>query len=227
MKAFKAFDANLQCRGFQYEIGKTFEHEGAVQPCESGFHSCENPFDVLTYYPLVGSRFAEVELAGKIATHGDDSKLASAQITIATELRLPEFISAAARWLFDSIQEKKTGNYSAAATTGNYSAAATTGYRSAAATTGDRSAAATTGDNSAAATTGYRSAASVKGKNSIAASLGYESSASAEEGGAIMLVYYDDNYDLKHVFASLVGANGIKAGVVYRLNAKGEPEPVS
>ena len=50
MKGFKGFDNNLTCRNFKYEIGKEYEHKGTTSLCQSGFHFCENPMDVLGYY---------------------------------------------------------------------------------------------------------------------------------------------------------------------------------
>ena len=79
--AYKGFDENLKCRGFQFEVGATYKHDGEVKACSSGFHSCTNPWDVMSYYDIT-SRFAVVELGGKTATHNDDSKIASAEITI-------------------------------------------------------------------------------------------------------------------------------------------------
>ena len=80
--AYKGFDMNWQCRGFQYEIGKTFEHEGRVEACSGGFHACESPVDVLNYYAPSESRFAVVELSGELSRHDEDSKIAAARITI-------------------------------------------------------------------------------------------------------------------------------------------------
>ena len=37
MKGFKAFNANMTCRGYQYEIGKKYVHEGPVEICSSGY----------------------------------------------------------------------------------------------------------------------------------------------------------------------------------------------
>ena len=92
IRAYKAFDKNLQCRGFQFEVGQTYEHDGPVKACESGFHACENPLDVWSYYPL-DSRYAVVDLSGAVSRHDDDSKIAAARITISAEIDLPQIIS--------------------------------------------------------------------------------------------------------------------------------------
>ena len=61
MKAYKGFDKELKCRGFQFEIGKEYEEKDASL-CDMGFHACENPIDVLSYYPPADSRYCDVEL---------------------------------------------------------------------------------------------------------------------------------------------------------------------
>ena len=38
--AYKAFDENMQCRGYQYAVGETYTHDGRVEMCSSGFHAC-------------------------------------------------------------------------------------------------------------------------------------------------------------------------------------------
>ena len=91
IRAYKAFDQNMQCRGFQFEVGKTYEHDGPVKACESGFHACENPLDVWSYYPL-DSRYAVVEMGGDFSRHDDDSKISAARITISAEIALPQII---------------------------------------------------------------------------------------------------------------------------------------
>lgn len=82
---YKGFDKDLKCRGFQYEIGKTYEQEDA-KACSTGFHACERPLDVFAYYPPATSRYCLVEQDGKLSKDSDDSKVASSKIKIATEI---------------------------------------------------------------------------------------------------------------------------------------------
>ena len=140
--AYKGFDKNLQCRGYQFAVGETYTHEGEVAACRSGFHSCTHPLGVLRYYPPATSRFAEVEASGKIANHNDDSKIASGGLKIKAETGLKGLIDAGIKFAFSKVTWGKEdtpqthGNYSAAQTHGNYSAAQTHGKESVAVSTG-------------------------------------------------------------------------------------------
>ncbi|EBT9337051.1 hypothetical protein CRF04_11200 [Salmonella enterica] len=175
---FKGFNKELKCRDFQFEIGKTFHHDGKVEACGSGFHACECPFDVFSYYSPADSRFAETISFGITDRKEDgDTKIASASITIKAELTLPQFIQRGIEWIWSKIdksleQQIMCGNCSAATNTGNRSAATNTGNRSAATNTGNRSAATNTGNRSAATNTGNCSAATNTGNRSAATNTG-------------------------------------------------------
>jgi len=98
MLAYKGLNADFSCRGFHFDVGETYTVAGEIVACKNGFHACENPFDVWSYYPVVAddgslARYAEVVLSGATAKDGD--KIAAAQITIKAELRLPEFVKRA------------------------------------------------------------------------------------------------------------------------------------
>ena len=182
IRGFKGFDKDLKCRGFQYEIGKDYEHEGEVKCCERGFHFCENPFDVFRYYSPCDSRYCEVECDGNADKANDDSKVATSHIHISSEIGLNGLIKAGVKFILDKVNYKDTKStntvYQSAATkTGYRSAATNTVYQSAATNTGDRSAATNTGCQSAATNTGYRSAATNTGDYSAATNTGDHSAA--------------------------------------------------
>ncbi|EPQ2669294.1 hypothetical protein CAZ14_29315 [Pseudomonas aeruginosa] len=205
--AYKGFKQDLTCLGYQFEIGGTYKHEGEVEACASGFHSCEYPLDVFGYYAPGDSRFAIVKASGQLSRHDDDSKIASATLVVEAEISMPTMISRAIDWVMSKVDKSveqtvvggtasntgyqsaasntgyqsaasNTGYQSAASNTGNYSAASNTGNRSAASNTGDYSAASNTGYRSAASNTGYQSAASNTGNYSAASNTGYQSAAS-------------------------------------------------
>ncbi|PXQ74456.1 hypothetical protein AIV48_01460 [Salmonella enterica] len=207
---FKGFNKDLTCRDFQFAIGETFHHDGKVEACGSGFHACECPFDVFSYYPPAESRYAETISFGVIDREEEgDTKIASASITIKSELTLPQFIQRGIEWIWSKIDKSLEQQIM----TGNRSAATNTGYQSAATNTGDQS---------AATNTGCQSAAEVSGSQSVAASLGIKGKSRASEGGAIVLCYRDKNGELIHIRASKVGENGIMPNTWYQLNEDGE-----
>ncbi|HGW4305890.1 TPA: hypothetical protein ACNIEN_001985, partial [Klebsiella pneumoniae] len=129
---YKGFKQDLTCRGFQFELGKTFEHKGKVEACSSGFHSCEYPLDCFSYYPPAESRYAEAVADGQISKENDgDSKIASATITIKAEISVHQLVTRAIEWIWarvdKSLEQTNTGDRSAASNTGYQSAASNTG----------------------------------------------------------------------------------------------------
>jgi len=186
---YKGLDENFQCRGFQFEVGKTYKHDGKVEVCSSGFHSCENPFDVLNYYDVT-SRFAKVEVGGDLKTHNEDSKIASAEITFKAELKLPEFITDCINFLKDvcksdmqpsghSSQLAASGDYSQLAASGDYSQLAASGDYSQLAASGDSSQLAASGDYSKLAASGHSSQLAASGHSSQLAASGNSSQLAA------------------------------------------------
>ena len=95
--AYKGFNKDLTCRGFQYEIGKEYE-EKEVSVCSRGFHACENPFDVLGFYgDVLNNRFCKVEQSGMIKK--DDKKQASSKIKVVAEIGFTGLFKAGVEWI--------------------------------------------------------------------------------------------------------------------------------
>ena len=188
--AYKGFNQDWTCRGYQYEIGKTYEHKGDVKACKSGFHACEYPLDVLSYYSPAVSKFAVVKMSGETSKDSDDTKIASAKITIETEINLPEMVKKAVEWIkgkvdWDAAEKSNTGNGSVATNTGDRSAATNTGNGSVATNTGSWSVATNTGYQSVATNTGDLSVATNTGSWSVATNTGDRSAATNTGNGSV------------------------------------------
>lgn len=191
---FKGFDKDLKCKGYQYEVGKEFEEKGKIEACSNGFHFCENPFDVLGYYPPTtekgSSRYCIVEGSGNIDRDGDDTKVACSKLHISAEIGLKGIIEAGVRFILDKVnwKDNKESN---------------TGYRS------------------AATNTGYQSAAEVTGKESIAIVTGKNSKAKGAIGCWIVLTergeWNGNTYPIKEVKAIKVDGETVKPDTYYKL----------
>ena len=205
--SIKGFDKDLQCRGYQFKVGKTYTHDGVVKVCESGFHAVEYGIDAFSYYAPADSRYCVIEQFGDMKRHSYDTKIASASITIKAEIKIPQLVQQSVDWIMSHLMSTKTES--------------NTGYRSAATNTGYQSAATNTGDQSAATNTGYRSAAIVEGQHSVAISTGMCGKAKACKDSAIVLVHRNDEGEIVHIRCAIAGKD-IEADVFYTLNENGE-----
>ena len=244
VSAIKGFNANLTCRDFQFEIGKTYKHEGSVEACKAGFHCITgHPLAVFQYYAPVGSRFMRVDISGNL--HSDDNEKTAAEILkVGDELGLSTLTQEAVAWVTaragnpegivllqegeaatgDQGAASATGDQGAASATGTRGAASATGYQGAASATGNQGAASATGnqgaasatgDRGAASATGTRGAASATGYQGAAISSGYEGRVSGAPGCALFAVERDDNYEIISTAMGIAGKNGIAADTWY------------
>ena len=210
IKAYKAFDKDLSCRGFKYEVGKEYEETGDIKACEKGFHACPYPLDVFGYYTPAGSRFCEVEQSGKIDDSESD-KVCSSKIRIGAELDIRGLVKAAVSYVKERCTNECNAEPGKPATAG-YRGAATAGYRGAA-TVGDYGAA-TAGDYGAATARGKAST----GSNGLSVARG--SNVQVKGGiGAILVIAEEreDTYDIVDWKAVLVDGKIVKADTWYRL----------
>lgn len=194
IKAYKAFDKDLSCRGFKYEVGKEYEETGYIKVCEKGFHACPYPLDVFGYYPPAGARFCEVEQSGKI-DDSESNKVCSSKIRIGAELDIRGLVKAAVSY----VKERCTNECNA-----EPGKPATAGY-SGAATAGDCGAATARGK----ASTGSNGLSVARGKN-----------VQVKGGiGAILVIAEerDNTYDIVDWKAVVVDGEVVKADTWYRL----------
>ena len=188
--AYKAFNPDFTCKGKQYEENTTYEENGN-EICEAGvMHYCENPFNVLDYYPLVNengeiSEFAEVEPLGKVFKR--ENKSATNKLHIKAKLGLKGFIKACIDFTLektkieeieDSIENDNGNNYAQIGSNGDYVQIGSSGYSVQIGSSGYSAQIGSSG-NSAQITS--------KGKHSVVMAAGYQSRAKAKKGSWITL----------------------------------------
>ena len=224
IKSFKGFNKDMTCKSFQYEEGKDYETEKA-RACKEGFHACEYPLDVFTYYPPGTSVYHEVEQSGEISRDSDDSKVSSTKIHIGARVDIHGLVKAAIEFTKSRTTSEHTD--SKIATAGNYGAAtagdegaATAGYKGAA-TAGDYGAAtagykgaATAGDYGAATSRG----SSASGENGLSVARGNNVRVKGGHGAILVIAEESKNsYGIESWKAVVVDGTEVKANTWYCL----------
>ena len=91
MKGYKVFNPDFTCRGFQYEVGKTYEENVVPDVCKVGFHFCQKLADCFGYYNFnPNNKVAEIEAIGDIDE--GDNKCCTNKITIVKEITWQEVL---------------------------------------------------------------------------------------------------------------------------------------
>ena len=86
MIGYKAFNNDLTCRGFQYEVGQTYSMDESPIPCERGFHFCKSIAETYDFYPTSNdTRICKIEALGEVQTD-DDKKYCTNIIKIIEEI---------------------------------------------------------------------------------------------------------------------------------------------
>ena len=132
MRAFKGFNKDLTCRGYQYEEGKEFHTERA-ECCDTGFHACEYPLDCFGYYDPAHSVFHEVELSGEMDKSGDNTKVCATDIKIGARLSIAGLVKMAIDFTMSKVNKEAGSDerHGFASATGNCGASSATGYKGA------------------------------------------------------------------------------------------------
>jgi hypothetical protein len=223
IKGYKGFNKGLICRDKQYAENTVFNEDRATL-CESGMHFCENPLNVLGYYPYYNSgiksfsEYAEVE-APENVTESNGEKSVTKQLKIGSKISFDELIKAGVEFNLSKAKSDKkksavTNMYCGARATGNKSGASVIGDFSGVSVVGNRSGASAVGNYSGASTTGNSNGASVVGNYSGASATGDFSGVSATGVRSGAMVVGDDSQAMckNNSVAIAVGRNSMAKG---------------
>ena len=226
MKAYKGFNKDMTCRGFQYEIGKEYETD-AADLCRIGFHACENPLDCFSHYAPGNSRYCEVEIEDNGQRSSEDSKVVGKKIKIGAELSTEQICKLHFEYVRSRCAPAKTnaagdresasaGRYGSAsagdggsASAGRYGSASAGDYGSASA---GWYGSASAGDYGVSASRGSSSA----GENGVAAARGEHAKVRGGIGSVLVVcVEKKDSYDIAEWKAAVVDGERIRPDTWY------------
>ena len=210
MKAYKGFNKDMTCRGFQYEIGKAYETD-AADLCSIGFHACENPLDCFGHYVPATSRYCEVEIEDNGQRSPEDSKVVGKKIKIGAELSTEQICKLHFEYVRSRCDPAKTNaagdRESASAGERGSASAGWSGSASA-----GRSGSASAGDYGVSASRGSSSA----GENGVAAARGKHAKVRGGIGSVLVVcVEKKDSYDIAEWKAAVVDGERIRPDTWY------------
>ena len=190
MKAFKGFNKDLTCRGYQYEEGKEFHTERA-ECCDTGFHACEYPLDCFGYYDPAHSVYHEVELSGEMDKSGDNTKVCATDIKIGARLSIAGLVKMAIDFTMSKVNKEAGSDerHGFASATGNCGASSATGYKGASSATGNCGASSATGDYGASSATGNYGASSATGNCGASSATGYKGASSVSDPTGVAVAW--------------------------------------
>ena len=210
MKAYKGFNKDMTCRGFQYEIGKEYETD-AADLCRIGFHACENPLDCFSHYAPATSRYCEVEIEDNGQRSPEDSKVVGKKIKIGAELSTEQICKLHFEYVRSRCDPAKTNAAGdrESASAGRYGSASAGKFGSASAGDGGSASA---GDYGVSASRGSSSA----GENGVAAARGKHAKVRGGIGSVLVVcVEKKDSYEIAEWKAAVVDGERIRPDTWY------------
>ena len=208
IKGYKGFNKDMTCRGKQYKENTTYEEDG-TEICKAGMmHFCENPYDVLDYYPLVNedgdiSDFAEVEAVGEVKKDGN--KCATTKLHIGAKLGLKAFLKACIDFTLEKTKYESedtelsndisedyakigsSGDYAKIGSSGDSAQIGSSGNSAQIGSSGYYAKIGSSGDSAQIGSSGDYAQIVSEGKNSVVMAAGYNSIARAKIGSWITL----------------------------------------
>ena len=241
IKSYKAFDKDMKCRDFQYEVGKEYEMDGHVECCTRGFHACESPLEVFDHYDMLNSRFAEVEQSGTIDREEGSTKVCSSRIKTKAELKLADIINIGVEWLKDITspsnvkadgalndngdrkeQIGSSGGYAQIGSSGDYAQIGSSGYSAKIGSSGYSAKIGSSGGSAKIGSSGDYAQIDSTGEDSVIMCAGNNSKAKAKIGSWITLAEWKwsnekNRYVPVCVKTEYVDGEKIKADTWYKL----------
>ena len=239
--SYKGFNKDMQCRGFQYEVGKEYDMDGEIKCCNRGFHACKSPMEVWGYYDMLNSRYAEVEQSGKIEKEENSTKVCSSHIKIKAELKLADIINIGVEWLkditspfkvkADGVLNDNEDRRKQIGSSGDSAKIGSSGYSTKIGSSGDSAQIGSSGDyaqigssgySAQIGSSGYSAQIDSTGEDSVIMCAGNSSRAKAKVGSWITLAEWKWSYEKKRnvpvcVKTEYVDGENIKADTWYQL----------